>query len=197
MKLLFATQNQHKLVEVRQILAESGIQVVDLSAYPELGELPETHHTFQENALQKASALHKYTGLPAIADDSGLEVDALNGAPGVHSKRYSAAQTAEGNNEKLLLALADIEERTARFRCSLALVTGDFNGVVDGTCEGSIATSLCGAAGFGYDPLFLPDAIPGKSMAEISMTEKNTISHRGRAFSSLPELLGRAGLLSR
>ena len=197
MKLLFATQNQHKLVEVREILKGSGVEVIDLSAYPELGELPETHHTFQENALEKATALHQHTGLPVIADDSGLEVDALNGAPGVHSKRYSAAQTAEGNNQKLLVALTDVPDRKARFRCSLALVTQDFHGVVDGTCEGAIANALCGVAGFGYDPLFLPDAIPGKSMAEISMAEKNKISHRGRAFSLLPELLSRAGLLLR
>ena len=197
MQLLFATQNHHKLIEVRQILAGSDIEVVDLSSYPELGELPETHDTFQENALQKASALHAHTGLPAIADDSGLEVDALDGAPGVHSKRYSVAETAEANNQKLLSALSGVTQRSARFRCSLALVTQDFSGVVDGTCEGSIANSLCGVAGFGYDPVFLPDGVLGKSMAEISMAEKNAISHRGRAFSNLPELLFRAGLISR
>ena len=197
MQLLFATQNQHKLIEVRQILAGSDIEVVDLSSYPELGELPETHDTFQENALQKASALHAHTGLPAIADDSGLEVDALDGAPGVHSKRYSVAETAEANNQKLLSALSGVTQRSARFRCSLALVTQDFSGVVDGTCEGSIANALCGVAGFGYDPVFFPDGVLGKSMAEISMAEKNAISHRGRAFSNLPELLFRAGLISR
>lgn len=177
------------------MLSGSGIELIDLSAYPELGDLPETHNTFPENALQKATALHAHTGLAVIADDSGLEVDALGGAPGVHSKRYSAQETASANNQKLLGALAGVESRTARFRCSLALVTAEFSGVVNGACEGHIAVSLSGADGFGYDPLFLPAEYSGLSMAEISLSQKNAISHRGRAFSQLPELLARAGLM--
>ena len=194
MKLVMATTNPHKLEEVRAILAHTRIDVSPLSDYPDIPEPPETGETFVANALQKASFVHALLGVPVIADDSGLEVDALHGAPGVHSKRFSPEQTHEANNALLLEKLRETTERTARFKCVLALVAESISATVQGTCEGRIAHRLSGHAGFGYDPLFLPDELPGRSMAEASMTEKNAISHRGRAFEQLPALLREHGL---
>jgi len=191
MQLLFATHNAHKAHEVRAILADSNIELVTLDAFPHITELGEDHATFEENALQKATEAHAATGLWVVADDSGIEVDALDGAPGVFSKRFSPEETAEANNALLLTKLDGRSDRTARFRCVLAVVGPSAQGTVSGACEGRIATTLSGQGGFGYDPLFLPDEAPGRSMAELSSDEKNAISHRGRAFAKLPELLGR------
>jgi XTP/dITP diphosphohydrolase len=192
-QLLFATNNAHKVAEVRQILAGTGITVRTLAEHGLIVDPPETGDTFEANALQKARFVHEHTGLPCIADDSGIEVDALGGAPGVRSKRFSAEATAEANNALLLERLRDVADdaRTARFRCALAVVGVGPERVVDGRCEGHIAHELRGEGGFGYDPLFLPDEAPGRAMAELSADEKNTISHRGRAFRQLPGLLGR------
>ncbi len=193
MQLVFATRNAHKLREVRALLDGTG---VELRSLDDLGldvDPPETGATFADNALQKARFVHDLTGLPCIADDSGLEVDALDGAPGVHSKRFSEVATDAANNALLLRRLDGVEDRRARFRCVLALVGLGEPVTVEGRCEGRIATAPRGEAGFGYDPLFLPDEAPGRSMAELSLARKNAISHRGRAFSQLPGLLsGRA-----
>ena len=190
--LVFATRNAHKLEEVRALLAASAfpVRLVDLDAARVEGDPPETGDTFVANALQKAQWVFDRTGLPCLADDSGLEVDALGGAPGVHSKRFSPEATAEANNTLLLTRLGAATDRRARFRCVLALVAaGGAQGTVDGACEGAIGLAPRGAQGFGYDPLFLPDAHPGRTLAELSMAEKNAISHRGMAFQRLPELL--------
>lgn len=197
MKLLIATHNAHKLDEIRAILAaaglaEAGVEVVGLDAYPDVPESPEDHDTFVDNALQKARFVFDRTGVPCVADDSGLEVDALGGLPGVKSKRYTPEATAEANNAKLLGALAGVADRTARFRCVLALVTADGAWTADGACEGCIGEAIRGAGGFGYDPLFLPDGERGRTMAELTAGEKNRISHRGRAFAKLPGLLAAA-----
>ena len=189
MKILFATHNAHKAEEVAAILADSGVEIVSLRDFPHITELGEDHLTFEENALQKAREAHAATGLLVVADDSGLEVDALDGAPGVHSKRFSAKATAEANNRLLLQRLAGVTERSARFRCVIAVVGADYQATADGRCEGHIATEARGAAGFGYDPLFLPVEGGGRSMAEMSAEEKNAISHRGRAFRQLASLL--------
>lgn len=189
MKLLFATANAHKAEEVRAILAGTGIEVTTLLDIPGLGEAPETGDTFEHNAVEKASFLFAHTGLACIADDSGIEVDALDGRPGVHSKRYSPEGTAMANNARLLAELAGVTNRRARFRCVLAYVGPDGARSVEGRCEGRIAHEERGADGFGYDPLFLPDEAAGRSMAELSMEEKNAISHRGRAFARLQEIL--------
>ena len=189
MKLIFATQNKNKAVEVSAIFTGTNIDLVTLDAYPEIPEPPETQDTFEGNALQKARFVHEQTGLPCIADDSGLEVDALGGAPGVHSKRFSAAATGPANNALLLQKLAGINVRTARFRCTIALVYHSFEKTAEGRCEGSIGTVERGHNGFGYDPLFLPIESSPQTMAELSMTDKNSISHRGRAFRQLPGLL--------
>lgn len=190
MRLVFATNNAHKVQEVRQVLAGTGIELVTLSEADLDVDPPETGDTFIHNAFQKARFVQELTGGWVIADDSGLEVDALDGAPGVHSKRFSPEATAASNNALLLERLQGVAERGARFRCVLALAGPDGSErSVDGVCEGRIARDLRGAGGFGYDPLFLPDETPGRAMAELTMEEKNAISHRGRAFARLPEIL--------
>lgn len=195
MHLLFATGNPHKAQEVRALLEGTNIQLTTLLERPDIPEPVEDGDTFEANALIKARTLFRLTRLPTIADDSGLEVDALHGAPGVHSRRFSPEGTHEANNHLLLSKLNGKESRTARFRCVLALCTDRFEDTLSASCEGRIATALHGTAGFGYDPLFLPDDLPGRTMAEATLTEKNAISHRGRAFRELPSLLRRAGLL--
>jgi XTP/dITP diphosphohydrolase len=192
MRLLLATRNDHKLTEIRAVLAATNLDVMldDLRAFPELPELPETGDTFVANALQKARFVFEHTGITALADDSGLEVDALGGAPGVYSKRFSPEGIDAANNRLLLERLAGVTKRTARFRCVLALVGPDGERTAEGRCEGTIAMAPSGAGGFGYDPLFLPFDAPGRAMAELAMDEKNAISHRGRALVHLPSMLG-------
>ncbi len=193
-RVVVATGNRHKLDEIRAALAFPGWEFV---AAGELGEWPEpeeTGTTFEENARIKAYAAHEAFGLPALADDSGLEVDALDGEPGVHSRYYAGpCATDAENNARLLLALGDTPRtrREARFRSVMVFVDADGTEVVaEGSCEGSIGTEPRGEHGFGYDPLFWPEATPGRTMAELPMAEKNTISHRGAALRALREALG-------
>jgi len=192
MKLLLATRNAHKVTEIRQILADLDVDLLtldDVTGLPD--ELPEDGDTFEHNALQKARFAHETTGLLTCADDSGIEVDALDGRPGVFSKRFSPEGTDAGNNRYLLELLGEREDRTARYRCVLALVGEGIQATADGRCEGTVGHAERGEGGFGYDPLFWPSEAPGRTMAELSMEEKNAISHRGRAFAHLPELLER------
>ncbi len=194
-RIAVASANLHKLEEIRAILAPYGFDPVGLDAWPDIDDLPETAETFEGNALMKARALAELKGVVAVADDSGLEVDALGGAPGVHSKRFTPEATHAANNTKLLAVLDGVQERSARFRCVIALVTPDgAQALASGVCEGHIGHGLVGAGGFGFDPLFLPVEAPGCSMAELSAAEKNAISHRGRAFRQLPGLLEQLGL---
>jgi XTP/dITP diphosphohydrolase len=195
MRIVLASSNEHKIREIRQILDGTGIEVLGLEALGAMPEIPEDHDSFEENALQKANFVFVRTGEPCVADDSGLEVDALDGRPGVHSKRFTAEATAESNNRHLLELMHSQSQRTARFRCVLALVGPKGQATVSGACEGEIARSASGDGGFGYDPLFLPVEFPGRSMAELSPEEKNRMSHRGRAFRQLPALLEQLGLL--
>ena len=188
-RLVVASNNAHKLVEIGRVLKTLGFEVVPLSQFPEIPDPPETGNTFEANSLQKARFVFEITGLPTIADDSGLEVDALNGAPGVYSKRYTPEATAEANNAKLLDELTNIRERSGRFVCALSLVTGKGERVVRGTVEGFISESPRGEQGFGYDPLFMPNDAPGRSMAQLLPNEKDAISHRGRALLSLPKMV--------
>ena len=194
MRLVLASLNAHKLTEIRALLAGLPLDVVGLDAFPAVPEPPETGATFEDNALQKAVFVAEATGLPALADDSGLAVDALGGAPGVHSKRFSPEGTAAANNALLLARLAPHTDRRARFVCMLALAGPAGRATVRGECPGTIGQGLVGDGGFGYDPLFWPDEAPGRSMAQLSLAEKNAISHRGRAFAQLGALLSGAGL---
>lgn len=190
MDLVVATRNAHKLAEIREMLADAEIRVLDLDAFPDAPEVVEDRNTFDGNARKKAVELAVYTGHWALADDSGLEVDALNGAPGVYSARY-AGEPADhaANNRKLLAALAGETNRRARFRCVIALASPDGAcRTVAGTCEGHMADSFRGEKGFGYDPLFIPDGY-AVTFAELSQSEKNGISHRGRALAAARDVL--------
>ena len=190
MKLILATKNRHKVEEFQRILSPLGWQLLPQDAVcPEL-EIEETGATFAENARLKALGIYRATGLPAIADDSGLCVDALGGAPGVYSARYAGEQhDSIANNAKLLQAMQNIpqKQRTARFVCSICVVFSPQDIVTcEGCCEGTIAYRPHGENGFGYDPLFM---VGEKSFAELSGSQKDAISHRGRALQALYALL--------
>ena len=190
MKLILATKNRHKVEEFQRILSPLGWQLLPQDAVcPEL-EIEETGATFAENARLKALGIYRATGLPAIADDSGLCVDALGGAPGVYSARYAGEQhDSAANNAKLLQAMQNIpqEQRTARFVCSICVVFSPQDIVTcEGCCEGTISYRLHGENGFGYDPLFM---VGEKSFAELSGSQKDAISYRGRALQALYALL--------
>ncbi|MBM7096544.1 MULTISPECIES: XTP/dITP diphosphatase [Alteribacter] len=186
--VLIATKNQGKVREFEAFFAEKNIQVKSLLDMEEPDDVIEDGETFEDNAVKKAEAIGKANGIPVIADDSGLEVDALNGAPGVYSARYAGSEKSdEANNEKLLRELEGVQEenRTARFVCALAVyLPGNRCHVVRGTCEGRIAFEKRGEHGFGYDPLFYVPEL-GKMMAELSREEKNQISHRANAMKKL------------
>lgn len=188
MKAVFASRNRHKAEQVERLLPGFDLLPLDELA-PDL-ELQEPYLTFEENALAKARAVVAATGLPAIADDSGLEVDALGGAPGVHSARYAGeVATDRENNAKLVAALegVDPEHLLARYRCVAVLLLPDGKEVVaHGWCEGTITLEGRGSGGFGYDPHFIPRG-ESRTMAEIPLDEKLEFSHRGRAFRALAE----------
>ena len=184
MKLVLASNNAHKAREFREILAPLGIEVVTQSEAGCHFEVDETGTTFEENAFLKADAAMKATGEPAVSDDSGLEVDALNGEPGVHSARYTGRHEDSDADRRayLMKKLEGVEHRAARFVSAICCVFP--NGDVlraRGECEGSIATHERGENGFGYDAMFIPDGSE-RTMAELSAEEKNAISHRGRAL---------------
>jgi len=185
MKLLVATRNRHKLEEIRQIFALPGLALVAADEVPGLpGEVVEDADTFEGNALKKARELCLASGLWTMADDSGLEVAALNNAPGVYSARYAGEPCSyPANNAKLLRELDGVADRRARFRCVIALCSPDGREwTVDGRCEGAILDGdPRGANGFGYDPLFVPDGF-AHTFAELGADVKNRISHRGHAL---------------
>lgn len=186
--LVLATRNAGKIKELEALLAGYGLHVLGLGDFPDIGEIEETGVTFAENSLLKARTVAQATGLVALADDSGLVVDALHGAPGVYSARYSGeGATDERNNSKLLDVLKDVpeEDRGCRFVSVVAAVAP--NGaelVAEGRWEGRVLFGPRGGGGFGYDPLFL-DLELGKSAAELTPAEKNARSHRGRALRAL------------
>ncbi|MQY13957.1 dITP/XTP pyrophosphatase [Streptomyces sp. RB5] len=198
-KLVLATRNAHKLGELRAILTEAGLDVelVGADAFPEVPDVPETGVTFAENALLKAHALARATGLPALADDSGLCVDVLGGAPGIFSARWAGRHGDDRANLQLLLGqLSDIdgEHRGAHFACAAAAALPDGSErVVEGRLEGTLRYEPAGAGGFGYDPILQPLG-ETRTCAELTAAEKNAISHRGKAFRALVpqlrELLG-------
>jgi XTP/dITP diphosphohydrolase len=195
MQIVIATTNQGKKSEFQQLLKDHQDSISCLDEYPHIPEPPENQDSFDGNATQKAqfvfSQLGEKSDLIVIADDSGLCVDALEGRPGIYSKRYSKEQTAQANNKKLLSALADSSSRNAFFHCSIAIVSNQGTQVVQGQCFGTIATQLSGIGGFGYDPLFIPDQFLEQTMATISAQQKNSISHRAKALkNALPIIKG-------
>ena len=186
MKILFATANKGKLREAAEVLGPD-YEVISPADLGVNEDIPETGSTLQENSLQKARYLFDRTGIPCFADDTGLEVDALGGAPGIYSARYAGpAHDSEANMDKLLAELTRLDDRGARFRTVVTLILADGRPrFFEGVCEGSIAREQRGTGGFGYDPVFLPDAYPGRTLAEVSEEEKNAVSHRGRAIRAM------------
>ena len=183
MKLLIATRNPNKLREIRAILSVPGLDFVSLDNLPDLPEVEEDGLTFEANAGKKAATLARLSRLWALADDSGLEVDALGGEPGVRSARYAGEPVSyAANNAKLLRALQDVEARRGRFRCVVALSSPDAAiRMVEGCCEGTILREEKGMLGFGYDPLFVPSGY-AITFAEMDGDLKNSISHRAKAL---------------
>lgn len=197
--IILATRNPHKLREVREILREAGYEgdVRGLDEYPDAPEVEETGATFADNAAAKAVAVARHTGLIAIADDSGLEVDALGGQPGVRSNRFAGPGADDGARiAKLLGMMRDLpaNKRAARFRCAAAIATpaGEV-AIVEGVVEGKIAQAPRGEGGFGYDPVLIPRGYR-RTMAQLSPAEKNRVSHRARAFRAAAALLARISM---
>lgn len=189
-RIVFATNNAHKLAEVKAVLGAE-YELVTLREVGITEDIPETGATLDENATIKARYVYERTGLDCFADDTGLEVVALDGAPGVHSARYATdGHNFAANNAKLLREMEGKEDRRARFRTVISLIRNGVEEQVEGIVEGRIATAMSGSEGFGYDPLFIPDDYD-ISFAEMSAEQKNAISHRGRAVEELRKLFHR------
>ena len=188
MKLVFATNNQNKVNEIKSLLGE-GIEIVSLKDIGCNEELPETQETLEGNALQKARYVADNYNVNCFADDTGLEIESLNGAPGVYSARYAGENcVAEDNMTKILSELDGKENRKAKFRTIVALILKGEEHSFEGQIDGSITDSKSGSDGFGYDPIFQPNGFD-ITFSEMSMAEKNAISHRGKAVAKLVEFL--------
>jgi XTP/dITP diphosphohydrolase len=187
-KLVVATRNRGKLVEIAEMLAGLPVEIVAADAFPDIPDADESGSTFEENALLKARYFHERTGLLTVADDSGLEVEALDGAPGVRSARY--ANTDAERIARLLQALDGVpeEKRGARFTCVVALVGDGIEKAFTGEVRGKIRTAPAGSSGFGFDPVFEYPPM-GRTFAELTREEKSSVSHRGQAFRQLREFL--------
>jgi len=196
MKLVLATRNPHKVREIKDLFGNGNFEIFSLRDFSDIPEIKEDGKTLRENAIIKAREAAKKTACLSMADDSGLEVDALDGKPGVRSARFAGENVDyNSNNEKLLQLMSHLprEKRGACFRCVIAIAQpgGDVE-VVEGRCEGEIALQPRGTNGFGYDPVFL-DPASGKTFAEFTLLEKNKISHRSRALSKAKEVLKKKG----
>ena len=190
MKIVFATNNAHKLREVQQTVGDK-FEIVSLRECGVVEDIPENEPTLEGNALAKARYIYSRTGLSCFADDTGLEVDALGGEPGVRSARYATDGHDDEANKRLLLErMEGKENRGAQFRTAMALILDGEEYLFEGVVRGEILTRECGNGGFGYDPLFAPEG-HSESFAEMSAEEKNAISHRGRAVRKLAEFLNR------
>ena len=191
MKLVLATHNKDKCAEMAAILGEFPIDLLTLEAFPEIGEIIEDGNSLQENALIKARAVFKQTHLPSWGDDTGLEVDALDGKPGIYSARYAGESCSYSDNvNKLIKNMQSIpkKQRTAQFKTAIAYVSENMELVSEGVVEGLIAITPKGVGGFGYDPVFyVPEK--GKTYSEMNMKEKNQVSHRGKAINNMIILL--------
>jgi len=190
MKIVFATNNPNKLKEI-QALMPTGIEILSLKEISCTEDIPETGDTLEANAFQKAHYLKEHYGYDCFTDDTGLEVDALEGAPGVYSARYAGPErSAEANMAKILSELKGNNNRKAQFRTAIALILNGEEHLFEGKVEGHISEAKQGKEGFGYDPIFIPEN-ETRSFAQMSMEEKGAISHRGRAVRKLVEHLGR------
>ena len=188
MKLVFATNNKHKISEVKKLLPDS-VEVLTLSDIGCTDELPETGNTLEKNAMQKARYIYDKYGMDCFADDSGLETEALGGRPGVYSARYAGRGATDAENVKKLLAeLQGENNRKARFRTVIALMIGESSRYFEGEIKGTITLSEKGTNGFGYDPVFVPDGYE-QTFAEMSAEEKNRISHRATAVRNFTDYL--------
>lgn len=190
-KLVFATNNAHKLEEIRAILGDK-VEILSLNDIDCHADIPETADTLQGNAALKAQYIYENYGLDCFADDTGLEVEALNGAPGIYSARYAGGEghDSEANMKKLLSEMQDKDNRKARFRTVICLIEGGKEHFFEGIVNGSIIRERRGGAGFGYDPVFIPDGY-SETFAEMGNDEKNKISHRARAVQKLCEYLNK------
>lgn len=189
--VLVATRNEGKLRELRTLLSGEPLRLESLAAHVRVGEVDETGETFEENAKLKAAHAARKTGLWTIGEDSGIEVDALGGAPGIRSARYAGVHGDDAaNNRKLIEALKGVDDRTARYVCALALAspTGEVVSMVRGASEGRIVDEPRGTGGFGYDPYFVPEG-ETRTNAELTELEKSALSHRGRAVRALIPIL--------
>ena len=190
-KLVFATNNAHKLEEIRAILGDK-VEILSLNDIDCHADIPETADTLQGNAALKAQYIYENYGLDCFADDTGLEVEALNGAPGIYSARYAGGEghDSEANMKKLLSEMQNKDNRRARFRTVICLIEGGKEHFFEGIVNGSIIRERKGGAGFGYDPVFMPDGY-SETFAEMGNDEKNKISHRARAVQKLCEYLNK------
>lgn len=189
--IILATHNRHKVAELLAVLADFPVEIKTLADFPAIGDIPETGKTLKENSLIKARTAHSQTGLPAIADDTGLEVDALKGAPGIYSARYAGNHASYADNvNKLLADLSGIDgdDRTARFRTVISYVDAFRELSAEGSIQGNILYQARGTGGFGYDPVFFVPKT-GKTFAEMTDKEKNSISHRALAMQALKDQL--------
>jgi len=188
MTLVFASNNEHKIREINSLLGKS-FKLLSLSDINISEDIPEEEPLIEGNALSKARFVYNASGLDVFADDTGLEISALNGLPGVHSARFAGEnKDSAANIEKVLLMLGDVNNREARFRTVIALILDKKEYLFEGIVNGTIISEKRGTKGFGYDPIFLPDG-KIRTFAEMELTEKNTISHRARAFEKLREFL--------
>lgn len=192
-RLVLATHNRDKIREIHDVLVHLPIAILSLDNFPNMPEVEEDGETLEDNATKKAVALQNYTGMPALADDTGLFVDALDGRPGVRSSRYAGEDASyQDNVRKLLTEMQQIppENRQARFRTVMAFADGNDVKLVEGVCEGHIALAPSGDSGFGYDPVFVVEG-GNRTLAEMTLAEKNTISHRGQALRAAKKILER------
>jgi XTP/dITP diphosphohydrolase len=189
-RIVIATTNSGKLKEIKKIFSNLSLEILSLSDFPGFPEIIEDGNSFEENAEKKAKTVFKVTGIPALGDDSGLEVELLKGAPGIYSARYSGeGATYESNNKKLLKELEKLPmPYLSKFVCVAVFYDGTNNVVKRGELSGQIIKTPKGTNGFGYDPIFVPDGF-NKTLAELSLEEKNKISHRAKAFCEMRELL--------
>jgi len=184
MRFIFATNNQHKVDEIRKVLPQN-LEIVTLKEAGINIDIPEPHETLEENAVEKCSVIHKMTQGNCFSEDTGLEVEALNGEPGVKSARYAGeGRNTQDNIDKLILNLKDNPNRKARFRTVVALIWNNEQYLFEGICDGRIIDEQTGREGFGYDPVFIPDG-SDKTFAEMSLEEKNQFSHRAKAVTKL------------